>query len=439
MTDRTLPTGKTTAAAMRGGARPGGPGFLARYGLWIFAIIVMIAAPQLMTSGFSRSMLSQIGIAIIFALSYNMLLGQGGMLSFGHAVFYGLGGFAAIHVLNEISPDGFPLPLELLPLAGGIGAMVFGVIFGWISTARAGTTFAMISLGIGELVYAGTSMFPDQFGGESGISGNRVTDTSLFFGYGPQVEVYYLIAFWCLISTIVMYLLTRTPLGRMANAVRDNEERVRFVGYDPRIVRFVQYVLASFFAGIAGGLTAINYEIVTAENVSAVTSGSVLLMTFIGGVGNFAGPILGAILVTVLQLSLSSITETWQLYFGLLFVVMVMFAPMGLAGIIMAHQPVWQAGRMGRLVAPYAIGLVTFLIMGLGLVALIEMNYYMSTTYDASIPMELFGQKVSVHETIPWALAIAATIIGGYLFRLAIRGIVRAWDAVVAEIKQGGA
>jgi branched-chain amino acid transport system permease protein len=77
--------------------------------------------------------------------------------------------------------------------------------------------------------------------------------------------------------------------------------------------------------------------------------------------------------------------------------------------------------------------------MGLGLVALIEMNYYMSTTYDASIPMELFGQKVSVHETIPWALAIAATIIGGYLFRLAIRGIVRAWDAVVAEIKQGGA
>ena len=148
MTDRTLPTGKTTAAAMRGGARPGGPGFLARYGLWIFAIVVMIAAPQLMTSGFSRSMLSQIGIAIIFALSYNMLLGQGGMLSFGHAVFYGLGGFAAIHVLNEISPDGFPLPLELLPLAGGIGAMVFGVIFGWISTARAGTTFAMISLGI---------------------------------------------------------------------------------------------------------------------------------------------------------------------------------------------------------------------------------------------------------------------------------------------------
>ena len=151
------------------------------------------------------------------------------------------------------------------------------------------------------------------------------------------------------------------------------------------------------------------------------------------------GSILVAILVTILQLSLSSVTETWQLYFGLLFVVMVMFAPMGLAGIIMAHQPVWQAGRIGRLVVPYAIGLVTFLIMGLGLVALIEMNYYMSTTYDASIPMELFGQQVSVHETIPWALAVAATVIGGYLFRLAVRGIIRSWDAVVAEIKQGGA
>ncbi|GGB47505.1 hypothetical protein GCM10011505_30750 [Tistrella bauzanensis] len=440
MSDRTLPTGKTSAAALRGGARSDrGGGFLGRYGLWIFAIIVLIVAPQIMTTGFSRSLLSQIGISIIFALSYNMLLGQGGMLSFGHAVFYGLGGFVAIHVLNAISPEGFALPLELLPLAGGFGAMIFGAIFGWISTARAGTTFAMISLGIGELVYAGTSMFPELFGGESGISGNRVTHTGLFFNYGPQIDVYYLIAGWCLICTIAMYLLTRTPLGRMANAVRDNEERARFVGYDPRMVRFVQYTLASFFAGVAGGLTAVNYEIVTAENVSAVTSGSVLLMTFIGGVGNFAGPILGAILVTILQLSLSSITETWQLYFGVLFIVMVMFAPMGLAGIIALHEPIWQARRLNRLIVPYAIGLATFLLMGLGLVALIEMNYYMSTTYDASIPMELYGQEVSVQAVMPWLLAIAVTVVGGFLFRLAIRRIRHSWDGVIHDIKQEAA
>ncbi len=99
------------------------------------------------------------GIAVIFALSYNMLLGQGGMLSFGHAVFYGLGGFVAMHALIMID-HGFPLPLELLPLVGGMGGIVFGLVFGWLSTARSGTTFALITLGIGELVASSSLMLP---------------------------------------------------------------------------------------------------------------------------------------------------------------------------------------------------------------------------------------------------------------------------------------
>ena len=118
---------------------------------------------------------------------------------------------------------------------------------------------------------------------------------------------------------------------------------------------------------------------------------------------------------------------------------MVMFAPMGLAGIITLHEPIWQARRLNRLIVPYAIGLATFLVMGVGLVALIEMNYYMSTTYDASIPMALFGQDVSVQAMTPWLLAIAATVIGGFLFRLAIRRIRHSWDGVIHDIKQEAA
>ena len=143
-----------------------------------------------------------------------------------------------------------------------------------------------------------------------------------------------------------MYLLTQTPLGRVANAVRDNPERTPFIGYDTHRVRTIQYSLAAFFAGIAGGLFAINYEIVTAETVGRIESGNVLMMTYIGGVGHFFGPILGAVLVTFMQLSLANITHAWLLYFGLLFMGMVLWAPNGLAGIIMLHEPVWKAGLL---------------------------------------------------------------------------------------------
>ena len=146
--------------------------YLKQFGIWFAAVIFCIVLPLIFNSGFSRSMLSQMGIAVIFALSYNMMLGQGGMLSFGHAVYYGLGGFLAMHALNWVG-DGWPLPLELVPLMGGLGGVVAGLVFGWLSTDRAGTTFALISLGIGELIAASALMLPSFFGGEEGVSANR--------------------------------------------------------------------------------------------------------------------------------------------------------------------------------------------------------------------------------------------------------------------------
>ena len=214
-----------------------------------------------------------------------MLLGQGGMLSFGHAVYSGLGAYFAVHALNLIGKGQFSFPVTLLPLIGGLAGPVFGVLFGYVTTNEPGTTFAMISLGIGEMVFACSLMFPGFFGGEAGVSTNRVDrpavprphlrtgDPGLLPDRGLVLR-----------RMAAMFALTQTPLGRMANAVRDNPERAEFVGYDTQNVRFLQLVLSAFFAGVAGALSCINFEIVSAENVSAIRSGGVLLATFIGGV-----------------------------------------------------------------------------------------------------------------------------------------------------------
>lgn len=408
--------------------------------LLLALVVFIIALPYIFTSGHSLSLLSQMGIAIIFALSYNMLLGQGGMLSFGHAVYFGLGGFITAHVLNMVGDGRLPIPLELIPLVGGLGGLAFAIPLGYINTKRGGVSFAMITLGIGELVAASSLMFTDFFGGEAGVSTNRVTDVTLLpFDYGPSIQVYYLIVVWMLLSVLAMYLLTKTPLGKMANAVRDNRERAEFVGYNPRIVSFIQFSIAGFFAGIAGGLFAINYEILTADTVGVQQSGLVLLMTFIGGVGYFFGPILGAILITYLSIALSSITEAWVLYFGLLFVLMVMYAPSGLAGIIMLHRPVWRARKLQRLILPYILMAIPALVLFFGAAAVIEMAYHRSASYDPSTPMQLFLWDGVVITTVwPWLFSVLAIAIGGVGLRWAMRRFKAVWDEIHLEMVSGG-
>ena len=192
------------------------------------------------------------------------------------------------------------------------------------------------------------------------------------WNFGPQIQIYYLVAAWTLIAVIAMYALTRTPLGRMCNAVRDNPERVQFVGYDPHVVRYLAFCFAGFFAGIAGALAAINFEIANSAYLGAAQSGSVLFATYIGGVGFFIGPIVGAIFVTLLSLGLSDLTPVWQLYFGLIFIAVVMFAPGGITGLLMMHRPLIKAGTLGKVLPTYLIALVPTLAMIAGLVLAIE-------------------------------------------------------------------
>lgn len=301
---------------------------------WGLFALLLATAPLQFGSGTGLSVLSQMGTTIIFALSYNMLLGQAGMLSFGHAIYSGLAAFCVVHVMNSAVCHSWHIPVAAMPLLGGVAASGFALIFGYVATRRSGIASSMITLGLVELVFASSLIFPGFFGGEGGISTNRVMENS-YAGWtlGPEIEVYYLIACWLFVATIAMYAFTKTPLGRLANAVRDNAERAEFIGYDPRLVRYLVVIVSAFFAGIAGSLTAINFEIVGAENVSVNQSGLVLLFTVIGGIGYFWGPILGAIVGVLFTVLLSIYTKAWHLYLGLTFLWIVLFVPGGLAAI----------------------------------------------------------------------------------------------------------
>jgi branched-chain amino acid transport system permease protein len=408
---------------------------LGRWIIWGAAALLFAAAPHLNPGGFALTMLTQMGTLIIFALSYNMLLGQGGMLSFGHAVYSGLGAYVTVHVLNLIGKGAFTLPVPLLPLVGGAAGLVFGVLFGYVTTKRAGTTFALISLGIGEMVFACVLMYPDFFGGEAGVSTNRTVGMPLFgLTFGPALQVYYLVAVWCFLSMAAMFALTQTPLGRMANAVRDNPERAEFVGYNTQHVRFLQLVLSSFFAGVSGALSCINFEIVSAENVSAIRSGGVLIATFIGGVPFFFGPIVGAVVFVFFVVALSGFTKAWLLYLGLFFVLMVIYAPGGIASLILMQFPVIRAGRWRELAIPYALAALAALVAIAGLIGLVEMVYRLSEQ-GASTVLTVLGVSFDARSAPPWLVFGVVLGAGLALLRAAARRVSERWGAIQLELQ----
>jgi branched-chain amino acid transport system permease protein len=416
---------------------------LARNWPWLALLALAVLAPWAFFdwskgrhAGFVVSLLSQMGMMVVFSLSYNMLMGQSGLLSFGHAVFFGLAGYVTVHAMNAVARGAFWLPQELVPLVGGGAGLLFGIIFGYMVTKQRATAFAMITLGLGELVTAAAVMFVGFFGGEGGVTTNRMIKTSLFgLSYGPSIQVYYLILAWTAISVGAMLLLTRTPLGRMANACRDNYERAQFVGYDPRMVRFHQFALAGGFAGIAGSLYAITYEIVTYDAVNAVMSGNALLMTFIGGVGVFWGPIVGAVLITMLQSWMSLLSNAWLVYVGVLFIVMVIYAPGGIAGLVLAHRPIWRAGRLGALALPYLRIVPPGLATLIGFVGLVELCTFVTIGAGQGKALVLFGHELYAGSSGPWLVAAALFVGGGSLMLREARVFAAAWHAVGEEIK----
>lgn len=407
---------------------------------WCAAVVLLAILPWVpgLQNDFARSLISQMGIAAIFALSYNLLLGQTGLLSFGHAVYFGLGGYAAIHLMRAINA-GLPIPMPLVPLAGALAGLGFGIVFGAFTTRRGGTIFALISLGVGELVHAASLMIPSFFGGEEGLTASRTRAPHLpGLDMGSQLQVYYVIAFWLVAAALLMHLFMRTPVGRLCNAVRDNPERVEFIGYNPTRVRFIVFSVAAAFAGLAGGLHAINYEIVAAEAVGATRSGAVLLMVYIGGVHHFVGAILGAVAITWLQVSLSDYTTAWLLYVGLLFMAIVAFVPGGLAGLLTMHLAALRTRALAGIVRSYLVALPFALAASFGAVTLIEIAYRRSTQPDAGALMKLFWIPMDTARPWPWLVAAVALVAGAAALRALWPRVAAAWALAGEEMHARG-
>jgi branched-chain amino acid transport system permease protein len=377
-----------------------------------FCMLVALLAPWCFSSGLALTLLSQMGIAIIACLSFNLLLGQGGMLSFGHALYSGVGAYAAMHLLNRHGAQGLWVAL-VLPLVSGVVAWCVAMALGYLCTRKAGTSFAMITLGMAELVAASSLMFPGFFGGEAGLSGNRAVGGTLWgVSLGPAKQLYYVIAAYTLLSGVALYAFTQTPLGRMLNAVRDNPERVEFLGYNAHTVRYLSFGISGLFAGVAGALGALNFELVTTEVLGPARSGAYLLFTVLGGTAFFFGPVLGGILMVLCFVMLSSLTKAWLLYVGMAFVVVVVFAPGGLAGVLagLGQKSTWQAARRQW---PWFVLLAFLAVLAFfGLAVLLELVYHQQL--DSTIGPELRWMALDLSTQRPrdWVLAASAFSLG---------------------------
>lgn len=328
---------------------PSRPRLFQRAAPWC-ALIALLAGPpfvsallspsHLVPAGWLLSYLAQTATLIVLALSYNLLLGETGLLSFGHAACSGLGALTAAHVFNR-----FGIALPLLPAVGGVGGALVGVLFGAVATRRAGTAFAMITLGLGELVAAAAWTLPHWFGGEAGVTIDRTSGPAWGgWTFGPAHQAYALIAVWCVLASAAMFVLSRTPLVRLANAVRDNPVRAAAIGCAPARIRYAMIVLSSSFAGVAGTLALVNVELVSPESVGMLPSAAVLIATVTGGPAWFFGPAVGAVALVFFSVAVASVTRAWLLYVGLFFVVVMVASPGGLAGFV---------ERQRRLVAQY--------------------------------------------------------------------------------------
>lgn len=405
--------------------------------VWGLFALALIFAPVVFTSGLALTMLSQMGYLVIICLSYNILLGQGGMLSFGHAVYTGLGGVLAVHAMNLATAGTVSAPLVVVPLIGGLAGAAAAFLLGYVTTKKAGTTFAMITLGIGELVAAMAPMFPGIFGGEGGLTTNRVYGSAfLGFTFGPQIQVYYLIAAYCFVCTVLMFAFTGTPLGRMLNAVRDNPERVEFIGYNTQLVRWFSYIVSGFFAGIGGALAVVNFEILSASDaLSGIRSGGYLLFTFLGGATFFFGPIIGAMLLVLASILLSELTKAWLLYLGLGFLLMVMFAPGGVASIIMMNLRMARFGKLKPLWTNYLALIFSGTIAVIGVAALVEMVYHIQLNAALGPMVEFAGMHLHTQSAAHWIGAAALMFVGLGLLEVARRRFAAKWGRAQEQIE----
>lgn len=402
-------------------------------------VAVLAAVPLMLPDGLVNAAISML-IAALFACAYNLLCGYAGMLSFGHSAYFGVGAFATIHAMNALGGAGL-LPTPWMPLVGAAGGLLAGLVAGWFSTQRTGAYFAMITLAIAELLHAMAPQLKSVFGGEAGISSMRMPAWGLTFG--STVEVYYLTLAWVLASLVLLYLLTRTPLGRLALGLRENSQRLRFLGYDVHRISVLIFALSGMFSGIAGGLQVLSNESANYVVFDTSLSAAVVLNTYIGGVHAFLGPALGAALVTFFGYAVSDLTQSWLLYQGALFVLVIIFMPTGLAGLLaLAGRFVQRHGL--RAAAPgaglYLLAGACYAAAAIFLTELLQRLFsqdYRSLAQAAGAwewpAVSLFGREWPPLGVTTWLVPATLAVLGWLFWKMAAAAVGRLRDAAPAD------
>jgi branched-chain amino acid transport system permease protein len=402
-------------------------------------VAILLVLPLMLTANLTNAVIKMM-IAGLFALSFSLAMGQAGMLSFGHSAYYGLGAFATLHLMKAVERSLVAWPTPLLPIAGAAAGFLCGLVFGWLATQRTGVYFAMVTLALAELLFTLAPTWNSVFGGEAGISTMRMNSWSMDFA--SDRGVYYLTLAWVAGSTWCLWAFTRAPMGRLALAIRDNEHRVRFLGFNTHGAKTLIFAISTMFTGVAGALLAIANEATNYTIFSAQASANVVLQTFIGGAGTFFGPALGAAIMTFFARVTSDLTRSWLLYQGVIFVIVMLFVPDGIGGLISLHARRLRATALRHLTLPYLLCLVVGVLIGLSVVFTVEsVHVVLSDAYavlrrangGGFVPYQLFGRQFDPRSLWTWAIPVISMVAGAALLPLARRLTSEGWSRALSE------
>lgn len=349
----------------------------------IFSLFLM-ACVLLPLPTFISSLLIQSCAAVMICASLRLLAGVGGLISFGHALYIGIGAYAAAYALHPTTPSVFmfplasPLTLPLVPLYAGTLTLLIAIPAGWLSTRRSGTLYpAMVTLALCELMHVASQVLPHWFGDEGGLQFDRTQ--ACFFGlnFAGAQSIAVLAIIYLFMSLCWLDYYTCTPAGRWLAATADDEIQVRSLGMNSQHIRLMAFCVSASVAGAAGALLAIDLESVDNSIFSVAHSGEYLMFSYLGGVSSWFGSMLGGVGLTLTNLYFPILTSAWQLYLGLMFIYVVICWPQGLYGICQSilfnRQVLSKSGPLSKIIDFRR--LLVFLLMALGIICCVESLY----------------------------------------------------------------
>ena len=310
-----------------------------RHRLGLIAIVVLVILGACLpifvkNQPFLLMLASYSVIAAILALSLDMLTGNTGLLSFGHAAWYGFGAYFAGLLSKSVTDD-----ILLLMLATATAAALVSAVVGSILVRQIGKTFAILTLALSQIMFATVFVFSELTGGEDGLQGIPIAS---FLGFQiVDSRVWYWVLYGTLVSALAAAIhIRRSPLGKAWLAIRDNTERSRYIGNNVALLKLLSYVMSATLASIAGALFVLFNGAASPDLLNWFESGKILMYVVLGGVGSLVGPVVGAVVFTFAEHYVSSFTDAWLIYFGGLFVIIVIVAPGGLFG---AATKLWKS------------------------------------------------------------------------------------------------